>query len=342
MPRRKSYTEVKKTNQRRPAHIKGKSDVVYKGFQCLNSECEQFIFVRKDDLTVDFEIACPKCGSTIRYGGLTELYEYDLIHKMNKAVIESGIFSVSHDDYVRDSQEYKYCVICYTLKPLDAFDIHRSRKFSGRQGECRLCKRYYNAIKNQTRIPDQHREAAQKRRLYLNLAGGKKIDEKAIRKRFADRCFRCGVDLSSSPPRDAPLDHTLPAAYLWPLDTSNATLLCKLHNGEKSGKWPSAYYAADELKRLAVLTGIELETLQGPPHFNPKAILELKQTKYVDELLIKYAAYKREIMKLRNRIRRDEGFDFFQVASGISPAWISEADKLDIEAPNTGPDTDVL
>ena len=51
MARRKTYTHVEKTNQIRAEHVTGMGDVVFKGFQCLSSECREFIFVRKDDST---------------------------------------------------------------------------------------------------------------------------------------------------------------------------------------------------------------------------------------------------------------------------------------------------
>jgi hypothetical protein len=209
------------------------------------------------------------------------------------------------------------------MKPLIYFDHHASRK-SGRQGECTLCKRVYNAIKNQSRIPDQHREAAQKRRLYLDLAGAQKISISEIFDRFNHRCFKCKKRLAG--PRDGRLDHTLPVLFLWPLTSENATLLCKEHNAEKSGKWPSRYYSKRELKQLAIVTGISYAVLSGPPQYNPEAINLLKTRENVETLLQKYAPYMSEIIKLRNRILRDEGFDFFKKAN-ISEAWVREAEK---------------
>ncbi len=134
--------------------------------------------------------------------------------------------------------------------------------------------------------------------------------------------------------------------FLWPLTTGNATLLCREHNGEKSGNWPSAYHSEDELKALAVLTGIQYETLAGPPHYNPEAIERLKSSEQVDLLLTKYAAYMPEIIKLRNRVLEHEGVDFFQYATTISPAWIRQADQQYQQGrdrsvgPNTKQDTD--
>ena len=238
MPRRTPYTRVEKSNEDRAEHVKGMGDVVFKGFQCLNSECEEFIFVRKDSISEIFEITCPSCGFLFRSGDETQFYSYELLDIRNDppSVIEDGNFTILHDDYIAEAKEYKYCIICNTIKPLDLFDRHSARQ-SGRQGECRLCKAVYNSIKNQSRITDQHREAAQKRRMYLDLSGGTKIDSEVIYQKFGYKCFKCGKDLRAvESQNEHPLDHTLPAVFLWPLTTANATLLCRDCNGEKSGK----------------------------------------------------------------------------------------------------------
>jgi len=54
MARRKPYTNVCKENQIRADHVKGMGDVVFKGFQCLNSTCQEFIFVLKEDVSEFF------------------------------------------------------------------------------------------------------------------------------------------------------------------------------------------------------------------------------------------------------------------------------------------------
>ena len=324
MARRKPYTKVDKFNQTRAGHVRGMGDVVFKGFQCLNSECWKFIFIRKDEIGNDFELTCPICETAIRSGEETQFYEYELLDMRTNSIIEKGRFTILHDDYIEEAQEYKYCIICNTIKPLDMFDKHSRRK-SGRQGECKLCKKVYNAIKNQTRLKDQHREAAQKRRMYLVLSGSEKINSEAVYKRFRYRCFKCQKDLRNAEARERPLDHTLPVVFLWPLTTENATLLCREHNGEKSDKWPSEYYTDNELRKLAVLTGVPYETLVAPAHYNPEAIERLKTSEQVDQLLTKYAAYMPEIIKLRNRILEYKNFDFFAYSTTISPAWIRQA-----------------
>ena len=327
MPRRSPYTKVVKENQVRAAHVRGMGDTVFVGFQCLNSECCEFIFINKDEIGDDYELECPRCEMIVRSGDDSQFYEYKLLDRRDVSINEEGTFRTLHDDYIAEAQEYKYCIICNTIKPLHLFDQHGARK-SGRQGECRLCKRTYNAIKNKTRLTDQHREAAQKRRMYLDLSDSMRLDSEAVRRRFGHRCFKCDKNLRHSSARERPLDHTLPAVYLWPMTTENATLLCREHNGEKSDSWPSTYYSENELRRLSVLTGIDYEILVGPAHYNPIAMERLKVPEQVDQLLVKYAAYMPEIIKLRNRIRASEGFDFFSYSDSISDTWIQRADEV--------------
>ena len=330
MARRTSYTKVHKINQIRADHVRGMGDVVFKGIQCLNSQCREFIFIRKDEIGNDFEFTCPICETVIRSGEETLFFDYELHELLDgrpNFTIEEGRFTILHDDYIEEAQDYKYCIICNTIKPLYMFDKHKVRN-SGRQGECRLCKKVYNAIKNKTRLTDQHREASQKRRMYLDLSASKKINSEAVYRRFGYRCFKCQKDLRKvADAKERPLDHTLPAVFLWPLTTENATLLCREHNGQKSDKWPSDYYSDNELRRLSILTGVRYETLIAPAHYNPEAIERLKTSEQVDQLLIKYAAYMEEIIKLRNRILGYEKFDFFEYSTTISSAWIQQANR---------------
>lgn len=328
MARRSPYTKVHKENQVREPWVKGMGDVLFKGFQCLNSKCQEFLFVREDEIESDFEIECPSCGYKLKSGEETKFYDYKLMNTKEDKVIEEGEFTILHDDYLDEARKYKYCIVCNTIKPIELFDVHRPRK-SGRQGECRLCKAVYNSIKNQTRITDQHREAAQKRKMYLDLSGGQKINSKIIHERFQDKCFKCGKDLTNvTSSKERPLDHTLPIYYLWPLTTDNATLLCMDHNAEKSGKWPSEYYPPSELKKLSVTTGIDYNILSGKPCYNPEALKKLKNPETVDGLLTKYARYIDEIIKLRNRIKHDTGLDFFNYSKIISPTYVKKADEI--------------
>ena len=78
MPRRSKYSNVNKTNQIRAPHVKGMGDVAFKGFQCLNPYCTNFIFVREDEITEDFRIVCPQCGYVHEAGGETVFYDYSM------------------------------------------------------------------------------------------------------------------------------------------------------------------------------------------------------------------------------------------------------------------------
>ncbi len=333
MARRKAYSKVTKSNQIRADHVKGMGDVVFKGFQCLNPECKEYIFVREDEITEDFSIICPACQYVHEAGGETKFYDYSMDVEDENGVMQTeftGEFTIYHEDYINEAKRYKYCIICNALKPIELFDNHRSRK-SGHQGECSLCKKAYNDIKNGTRLTDQHRESSQNRRLLLDVAGSPKIHSKEIEKRYHNKCFCCGKDLSNvTDPKEKPLDHTLPVYYLWPLSTENATLLCRSCNGSKTGKWPSQFelYTDKHLKSLSVLTGFDYELLAGEPQYNPDALIELHKPEKVDALLAKYAAYMDVLIKLRNRILRDTGFDFFSVSETISDAYKRKADQM--------------
>ena len=331
MARRSPYSNLTKSNQIRSEHVKGMGDIVFKGFNCLNPDCKEFIFVQEDELPENFTISCPTCNYTHKSDGETKFYDYSMDvndENGNPISVKTGEFTIYHDEYIEESKQYKYCIICNTIKPLELFDKHSSRA-SGKQGECRLCKKAYNAIKNGTRLSDQHREAAQKRRLLLNIAGNPKINSSEIEKRYDHKCFCCGKDLSAvTDNKEKPLDHTLPVYYLWPLSTENATLLCRDCNGRKSGSWPANFYDDKHLRKLAILTGFDYRLLSGKPKYNPDAIQALNDPNKVKELLEKFAAYIPEVIKLRNRILRDTGFDFFAVYKDISPAYVRQADDL--------------
>ena len=307
-------------------------DVVWRGFQCLNSTCTNQIIVKEDDLKDEFNIVCDRCGFAHRAGDAETIYNYELVNTQDDEVVESGDFEILHDDYVSESARLKYCIICGTLKPLEKFDRHSAR-ISGRQGECNLCKQVYNSIKNQTRLVEQHREASQKRRLYTQFDKGARLDFQAIYDRFESRCFKCHQDLTGDlgdlpAAREGNLDHTLPVFYLWPLTTDNATLLCRAHNGEKAEKWPSKFYTNQELRRLAGLTGIDYAVLAGEPFYNPDALLRLQEPAFIQTLFEKFARHPEELLRLRNRILAADGTDFLKVTPHLSRTWRARADEL--------------
>jgi 5-methylcytosine-specific restriction endonuclease McrA len=315
MTRRSPYSKVVKQNQIRPAHVAGKGDTPFKGFQCPSPDCIEWIFLEPSKTTFD----CSKCSTTYNDTDLIALYEFSVLNSRNSSVNEVGTFQISVKEYVEEAQTYKYCICCYTLKPLESFDHHASRPNTGRQGECRLCKRKYNSIKNQTRTSDQHREAAQKRRLYIELGASHKINTEQVLQKFKHKCFKCKRDISGG---GWALDHTLPISYLWPLETNNSTILCLLCNGRKSNHWPNEFYDSDELKELSTLTGFDYQLLAGPAIINPDALTTLKDAKRVEQLVTKFAAYPNDLIRLRNKVLKLAGVDFFQSSNKIPSALI--------------------
>lgn len=324
--RRTKYSKLDRSNEVKSKKAKGMGDVVFKGFQCLDPDCKNMIFVKESEILDDFDIECDKCGFHLRSGEFTQIFDYNLY--VNDDIVNTGVFDISHDTYLENAAKYKYCTLCKALKPIESFGNHSARK-SKRQGECKVCKDVYNSIKNGTRTSDQHRESSQRRRLLLDVAGDLKIDSKKIYEKYNYKCFCCGEDLSTvNSEKDRPLDHTLPVYYLWPLNTNNATLLCRTCNGEKSGKWPAEFYSDPKIKELSIKTGFDYNLLSGNPEYNPEAIEKLKDTEFVDSLLKKYAKYmEKTIIPLRNRLLNTLGFDMFEYSENISDEWIEIADS---------------
>ncbi len=329
MARRKSYSNFRKLDQYRPAHVDGQT--LFKVFQCLNPDCTEMITVRQDDINEDYSVLCPKCGYELHSGGEQHLFDFSMDVNNGDEIpvsVQEGEFVVSHDDYIENAPLYKYCLLCNTLKPIEFFHKHSSLS-SGRQGECISCKTNYNAVKNGTRIPDQHFESSQKRRLLIEVAGPARVSRKTIEQKYDHKCFNCGADLSKvKKNKEKPIDHTLPVYYLWPATTDSGTLLCYKCNGNKTGKWPSEYYSDAKLHELAVYTGFDYRLLAGPPVYNPDALRRLQEPAAVDALLEKNAAHMEDVCKLRNRILADTSIDFFQFATHLSASWITYADSI--------------
>lgn len=147
----------------------------------------------------------------------------------------------------------------------------------GFQLECRFCKKFaVNAALNPQRNASQMKEDAARRRaievlltelyegsaslLHRQRFAGRELAA-SVWNRFGGRCFKCGTRLAEQ--KDMHLDHTRPLALLWPLDET-ATCLCATHNSAKRDRPPSEFYDADELGRLAEITGIPLEELHDP------------------------------------------------------------------------------
>jgi len=159
--------------------------------------------------------------------------------------------------------------------------------YYGHQLECKVCKKFFvNLPLNPLRDSTQHREDSLRRRAFEVLASkllerkwiyhifrltkGKEFDV-AIWEKFDKKCFNCHKALKK--PNDMDLDHTMPLAYLWPLDET-ATCLCKTCNSSKSDKFPIDFYASEQIIELSKITKLPIETLKDRP-INRMAVDEL-------------------------------------------------------------------
>lgn len=159
--------------------------------------------------------------------------------------------------------------------------------YFGHQLECKSCKKFFvNSPLNPLRDSTQHREDSLRRRAFevlvihllerkwiyhiYRISTGKEFDV-SIWEKFGKKCFNCETPIKK--PTDMHLDHTLPLAYLWPLDET-ATCLCGTCNSSKSDKFPIDFYNKDKLPLLSKLTGVPLSTLQQRP-INKLAVEEL-------------------------------------------------------------------
>jgi len=146
----------------------------------------------------------------------------------------------------------------------------------GYQLECRSCKKFYvNAPLNPMRDSTQHREDSLRRRAVevlvdqlldrgwvyhsWRLKRGKEFDVE-IWERFGKRCFNCGKTLER--PEAMDLDHTLPLAFLWPLDET-ATCLCPTCNSQKRDRFPIDFYSVQKLDELSRITGLSQELMRS-------------------------------------------------------------------------------
>lgn len=168
----------------------------------------------------------------------------------------------------------------------------------GFQMECRFCKKFeVNLALNRQRTAGQMKEDGARRRHFELLleylyGGSPQLRYKTrtgrdlaedIYDKFDGRCFKCGTALASA--KAMHLDHTRPLAMLWPLDET-ATALCSTHNSEKRDRAPAEFYTADELERLAEITGVPLAELQDPsPNVDAIDLLGENLDWFYDEFL---------------------------------------------------------
>lgn len=253
---------------------------------------EYLVFASGGDFSKDKYLIFKSCNRCSRYLPIDVENERNTLsfsnHCMAKAPCTHNAFS-------------KYTIMEENLKDLKSSpsfnkskwdEISKSIKngivqcYFGHQLECKACKKFFvNAPLNCLRTTTQHREDSLRRRsievLVDTLLGNdwiyhkfrkenKKEFDDYIWEKFGGKCFKCGKKL---PKNGYDLDHTMPLAYLWPLDET-ATILCKTHNSQKNDSFPVDYYTAEELDRLAIITGIDNELLHSRC-VNQKVLKEL-------------------------------------------------------------------
>jgi hypothetical protein len=178
-----------------------------------------------------------------------------------------------------------------------------------------MCKKLYNNLKNESRLTEQHREAAETRRLLTALSGEAAIGSiDDLLERFDHQCFNCEKSLLDAEGGDEGyhLDHTLPVSWLWPLDLG-PTILCRQCNGRKSDHWPSEFYSSPaKLRALSMRTGIPFASLSGPPFFNPAGIERIRTD--ADLIIERWVDHPQKLRALRTRIRAATGEDVFEGA----------------------------
>jgi hypothetical protein len=146
----------------------------------------------------------------------------------------------------------------------------------GHQLECKACKKFFvNSELNNKRTSSQHREDGLRRRaveiLTNNLLNRKNIYQEYrilnnrefdvdIWNKFDRKCFKCKEDIKDE--KVMHLDHTMPLAYLYPLD-EHATCLCATCNNSKSDSFPVNFYTNEQLLDLSKITGLPIELLNS-------------------------------------------------------------------------------
>ena len=139
-----------------------------------------------------------------------------------------------------------------------------------------------------------------------------KLDYKYIWDKFNGKCFKCGEFIPFDQTDAKGLDHTLPHSKWWNLSNEDGTLLCssKINgcNGSKSNKWPSVFYSDEQLVKLNKMTGIDLEILNGEPHYNPEVVEGFINR--FDDVMDSWSQWGRRIRTTGNRIGKNKNVEF--------------------------------
>ena len=158
---------------------------------------------------------------------------------------------------------WKQCGTCGRVLPFRAFSRHAKWSPLEKQMECRDCKAVINTDLNPKRTKEQLHESSVRRRTADMLLRGisVRLNHADLFHRFGGKCFKSGKPLDINNRESWAIDHILPSRWLYPLTLENAALLSKEANDNKNDRWPSEFYTNEELKRLAKITGANLELI---------------------------------------------------------------------------------
>lgn len=177
---------------------------------------------------------------------------------------------------------WKQCNTCERVLPFRAFSRHQGWGPLERQMECRACKATINAILNPKRTKQQLHEGSMRRRSGDLLVEGQneRLELTALFARFDRKCFKTGKALDFNDRNSWRIDHICPSRWLYPLTRENAALLSREANENKRDQWPSKFYTNSELKRLAEITGGNLQLWSSQePILNPRIDVDAAVTR---------------------------------------------------------------
>src|SRR5688572_14780077 len=103
MPRRKAYTSVVRIDETDKSRSQGKSDVLFRGFQCLNPACEAMVVAEDSLVGADgFQVGCPACGHLVTDGDKTTLYKARVTYPETGETGDTVAFAIDHTGHARN------------------------------------------------------------------------------------------------------------------------------------------------------------------------------------------------------------------------------------------------
>lgn len=225
---------------------------------------------------------CSMCGFIhSKEEDLPEVFNWDDSHKDAESLSAQRFWQAFFRNSTASKDAYwKQCASCGRILPVDNFANHAQVGKNGflpllRQRECKCCKAAINTKLNPNRTAEQMHEGNIRRRIGDAFCATVTRDftDRELFDSFEGRCFSCDKQLSLDNRKEWAIDHIMPSALLYPLVKTNAALLCSDCNDKKRAKLPSEFYDNDKLKRLAAITGANLELLATTvPIINKKGV----------------------------------------------------------------------